>query len=407
MLGPGVRRRMRRLALALLAAFLLAPRAAPEPDAPVHLAPFAELPPVPEGTVSFGAEPSILVLPSGRVLVGDTAGIHGSDNGGATWWHAVPLKLPGTFSDGLPLARDAAGTIYTAGTQGQVINVASSKDDGRTWQSASLVMEAWAGVADRPWVAAGAPGEVAVVYYATGAGERCAYSTDGGVTFLTRSLANNGPSNAGSLALDADGRVWYAQNDHVVRWPTPCGGTPQTISVPMAGRQIFGPMALSPDGDVFVPRPTAGNAQLELTGFHGMERTSVKKIVVSPADVRSSTFSTAAARGDGEVVVAWYGSATAGNPALAFPGSWDVYVARVKGFWTDAPTVTVTKVTTTPNHVGGFCMGGISCTPGVADRDLLDYFGVALDEAGNAHLAYGHDGATSRAEVRYAVVPAS
>lgn len=98
------------------------------------------------------------------------------------------------------------------------------------------------------------------------------------------------------------------------------------------------------------------------------------------------------------------GSTTAGNPAGAFTGSWDVYVARVTGFWTSSPSVTVTKVTTEPNHVGGFCMSGIACSTGGGDRDLLDYMGVTYDASGALHVAYGHDGSTTNAVVRYAKV---
>jgi hypothetical protein len=144
---------------------------------------------------------------------------------------------------------------------------------------------------------------------------------------------------------------------------------------------------------------------MQLRGFSSWSASTYKAITVSNATIRSSTYATVASRGNGEVAVAWYGSTTAGDPSSTFSGSWDVYVARVTGFWTATPSVTLEKVTSVSNHVGGFCMNGITCLPGT-DRDLLDYFGIAYDAAGNLHVAYGHDGATSSPSVRYAKLPA-
>ena len=39
-------------------------------------------------------------------------------------------------------------------------------------------------------------------------------------------------------------------------------------------------------------------------------------------------------------------------------------------------------------HKGGVCEGGISCSGG---RQLLDDFGVDVDQQGLAHIAYSHD----------------
>jgi len=369
----------------------------------MFLAPALRAGNAPASAVSGGAEPMILIAPDGAsVLIGDSSGLHVSMDHGATWAHRDVPELPGAFTDGRPLALDAAGTLYAADTQGEVIAVSASHDLGKTWTNTNYVVGA-AAIADRPWLAAGAAGQVVLVYYATGLGERCVYSNDGGATWITQTLNNGGPSNAGNVILDAQGRVWYAEGGvYLVRWNAPCQGNVQYAYVGGGGAQIFTQVAVNAAGDSFVARPPNGNAQMQLVGMHGMDASTRKTVTVSPPSLHSNSFGSIASRADGsEVAVAWFGSTSAGDPSGAFTGSWDVYVARVTGYWTAAPTITVTKVTTTSNHFGGFCMGGVSCTSG---RALLDYMGVTYDPAGNVHVAYGQDTSGS-VTVEYAVLP--
>lgn len=391
---------LRALVLAALAAMLGPTLASPEP---LFLAPgspaLAGEPPA--GTVSAGAEPTMLVARSGALLVGDTSGLRRSVDGGLTWTRSANPFLPGLFNDGWSLAQDDAGTLYASTTQGQVIGVAASRDDGRTWSTVTPVAGA-GGIADRPWLAAGGDGRVALVWYQAGAGEWCAYSTDGGLTFLARSTSNIGFSNAGNLVMDPDGSLWYATDYAVLTWDAGCANPQRAAQLPPSGPQIFIQLARTPGGDSFVAQPSADGTAMELRAFHGLDRASLKRLVVSPPTLRANSFGAVAALGDDEVAVAWYGSASPGNPSSSsYQGEWRVYVARVTGYWTATPTVEVTQVTSTPNHRGWFCMGGLSCTGG---RALLDYFGIDHDAAGNLHVAYGHDAGTS-AQVRHAVVP--
>lgn len=391
---------MRWLALALLSLLVLPPSATPGVDpGGVFLAPAGDAFPV-EGGVSGGAEPMMLVARSGALLVGDTSGLRRSVDGGASWQASPDPFLGGAFADGWALAQDDAGTLYAASTQGQVIGVAASRDDGRTWDAVSPIVGA-GGVADRPWLAANGDGRVALVWYQAGAGEWCAYSEDGGVTFLGRTLHNVGFSNAGNLEMDEAGRLWYATRYGVNRWDAGCAGSQVTAQLPPGGPQIFVQLALTPSEDAFVAQPAWGSGAMELRGMHGLDRATYKALNVSPPELRANTFGAVANLGDEEIAVAWYGSTSPGDPSSsAFRGEWHVYVARVRGFWTDAPTVDVTKVTTTPNHRGWFCMGGVSCNSG---RALLDYFGIAYDSDGNLHVAYGDD-ASPGGRVKHAVV---
>jgi hypothetical protein len=393
--------------LATVATLAFASILTPAPVAPAAAPHFAHAlldapgTPIPAGVVSTGQEPMVLVdRAGGYVLVGDTSQLHRSTNDGTSWTHPGVPGVPGAFTDGLALAQDADGTLYAADTQGQVIFVDKSVDGGVTW-SRGLPVAGWSGIADRPWLAATGSGKVALLYFAD-EGERCALSTDGGQTFITESVANS--ANAGNAIFDAHGRLWYAVGGKVAFWSTACLGAAAGIPAPSGGAQIFEQLAVDDSGTSpvqYLAHPSSGNGQMLLLGHQGLNPSAWKSLAVSPATVKSSTFG-AIAQKPGEVAVAWYGSGTAGDPsASGFPSSasWNVYVARVTNFWAATPTVTVSTVEV-GNHVGGFCMSGITCTSG--DRDLLDYMGIAYGNDGKLRIAWGHDGATSNADVRFA-----
>lgn len=356
-------------------------------------------------TVSSGAEPIIHVTRDGStILVADVTGMYRSTNGGATWSRAPDPFLGGVFADGWTLAEDDVGRIYAADTQGQVVGVASSANKGLTWDIQSDIV-AVGTIVDRPWIAARGDGEVSLVVNSDRGGE-CYRSTDRGATFLSRSLVNNGGTIAGNLQYDTRGRLWWSTGDALWRWSTPCGSAPARIDHVNSGPQIMTQVDTDSQDRVYFAQPPSNSATMLLYGF--VPGTPMKSLAVSPATLKSNTFGAIAVdNATGEIAVGWYGSTTAGNPSSSsFSGSWHVFVARVSNFWSATPTITVTQVTpaSTPNHVGGFCMSGIACTTGTADRDLLDYFGVTFAPDHSIHVAHGHDGAGSNADVRYAHV---
>jgi hypothetical protein len=360
---------------------------------------------MPAGTVSTGAEPQMFVdRVTGALLVGDTSGIHRSTNSGVSWTHPVEPFLFGLFTDGRSLAQDANGKLYAATTQGQTIGVATSTNGGATWTIASHLAAA-ASIADRPWLAARGNGQLALLYFGD-AQEMCTTSTDGGLTWTPTGVLET--PNAGNAVFDNTGRLWYADGSGVTYYPTPCSTLgAQTFALPASGAQIFTQVAIDKTKTPphqFVAQPSTSNGQMLLRGHGSMGFSAPwKDVVVSPSTVKSNTFGTIAIKDDGsEIAVAWYGSSTAGDPSAGtFPttASWNVYVSRVTNFWSATPTVTTTTVAT-GNHVGQFCMGGVSCT--TQDRDLLDYMGLTYSSAGRLHVAWGHDGSSATSSVRYA-----
>jgi hypothetical protein len=74
------------------------------------------------------------------------------------------------------------------------------------------------------------------------------------------------------------------------------------------------------------------------------------------------------------VDVVYYGTNVAGNSNTETSAAWNVYLSQSTN---GGSTFTQTQVTTTPNHVGVICTGGISCKPGTSN--LLDLFEIAID----------------------------
>jgi hypothetical protein len=356
---------------------------------------------LPAAEVSGGAEPSILVTQDGAVWIGDTSGLVKSEDDGATWESVDIGFISGAFTDGWALAEDDAGAVYVAVTNGQLISMARSTDGGDTW-SVNHAVDA-STLADRQWIAARGAGEVAIVYNdLKTTRELCLHSTDGGQTFLTRSVGLQASPNAGNVVFGPEGDLYYSTGNIVYRWAVPCVGEPTRLLQGDAGAQIFTQVQVDENGDIFVAKPTKDNSAMQLLGTHGMSGRTRRTLVVSPPESASNTFGTLSVQ-DGEIAVSWYGSSTAGNPSAAgFGGTWHVHLARVTDFW-GTPVVERELVSAEPNHVGNFCMGGIGCTSG--DRDLLDYFMVDHAPDGAVHVAYGHDGTGSNARVRHARLP--
>lgn len=361
----------------------------------------------PSVRVSGGAEPSILADRQGRALwIGDTSGSYVSTDGGASWrptgHYLADIGL--AFGDGVALAQDVTGRLYAGVLNDNRVDVVASDDLGSTWSTMGLFAGV-SGTADRPWLAADQDGEVVLFYFdapfvATGLYEHCARSTDGGQSFLDRDPTAINPPTGGSAFFDSKGRFYFASNDGgLYRYDSTClGGSTRLPMLDQLG--VNNMLQGTADGtDLYMVGADPGGA-IVLAGSH--DGGPVQRITVSPAELATNTYATVSAR-NGTVVVAWYGTETKDDPSAAgFSGAFNVYVAAVQGFWTGTPAIAYTRVTAEPNHVGDICMGGIGCTSG--DRDLLDYFMVAQDVHGDAHVAYVHDGSGSSTEVRHAFV---
>ena len=97
-----------------------------------------------------------------------------------------------------------------------------------------------------------------------------------------------------------------------------------------------------------------------------------------------------AAGGPGIIDVVWYGAV---GPALPSDTSdprrpWNVYMAQVTSAATSHPSITQAEATPHPMHYGDICLLGTACITQVGNRNLADFFQVAIDHDGRARIVY-------------------
>ncbi len=358
----------------------------------------------PSTEVSGGAEPTILASKDGSTLwIGDTSGLWISTDNGTTWDRGARPFL--NSADGWTLAEDDDGRFYFATTTAQAVSLARSRDGGRTADHVEHIVDA-SPIADRPWIAARGDGEVVLVVFDWGRtfSESCARSQDGGETWLDRGVLTAIP-NVGNVIFDKDGNFYVGEEDGgVVRFAGSCGLT-RSIDMFPGSLGANGMLQVKEeDGRLYMAAAGPANREILLSGKDGWSG-QLRQLTVSPPALYSNAYPVLSVH-NGRIAVAWYGSETAGNPSSpSYAGTFNVYLAIVDHFWTDTPSIQHVRLTAEPNHVGDICMSGATCsTNSQSDRDLLDYFGIDHDIWGGVHVAYGHDGATSRRSVRFAHV---
>jgi hypothetical protein len=360
--------------------------------------------------VSGGSEPFILADRNGEYLwVGDTSGGYYSIDNGSTWSRMGSYQGNAhvAFRDGWVFAQDEKGRLYAAVLHDNRVDVVRSGNGGRSWTQVSHAVGV-SGTADRPWIAAQGD-DVMMVYFdapavVTGLFEHCVHSSDAGLTWTDRNPMAGSPQG-GNAVFDSEGRFYYGDHSgRVYRFDNGCL-SPTSRSMFTSNVAPFNNMVpIAVEGDtVCMAAATGGNDAIQLSCMRDFGAPKVRTI--SPDFLTANIFSTITMH-EGEIAVAWYGSEAEGDLRQeSYDGEFNVYLARVTGFWDEEPVVTYQRITEEANHVGQICIGGITCSE-TSDRDLLDYFGIDHDIWGGIHVAYVHDGSGSTPQVRYAFVPA-
>lgn len=348
--------------------------------------------------VGSGSEPAIWVDRAGEyIFIGDTRGVYRSSDDGQTFQRIRPFQPNIIFSDGWDVTQDDAGNLYAAGLAEARLHVYRSTNDGSSWSLLETVPDTVGVIPDRPWIAARGDGVVALVYndWPT-LKTRCMISYDGGQTWPDQN-PSAGAIIAGNLVFDGEdlyfadegGKVWKKTPRVIAGMDTSqtclnSGGSWKAVHNDLGSNALL--QLAAEDGNVYVVYADSEN-DLVVAGTRDMVLDR-KVVQVSPVELKSSTFGAIDIQ-DGRLAVAWYGSETDGDPdSSGFDGSWNVFVAVIDGFWTDAPVVQHFRLTESANHYGPICMAGLGC--GV-DRDLLDYFELDIGPDGDVHVAYADD----------------
>src|SRR5437867_781676 len=160
--------------------------------------------------------------------------------------------------------------------------------------------------------------------------------------------------------------------------------------------QIFVQMAIDRAGNLYYNWSQARNVTSSGEGEQDIYYTFSTDGGVhwaSPIDLTGSAndsaiFSWMVAGDAGRVDLVYYKSNSGANSNVNVGQVWNVYFGQSMNALDTGANFSGVQVSAEPNHLGGICTGGLSCS---GDRDLLDFFTVDVDHLGAAHIVYSDD----------------
>ena len=104
----------------------------------------------------------------------------------------------------------------------------------------------------------------------------------------------------------------------------------------------------------------------------------------------------------GRVDIVYYKANSGLNSNVGFDASgnpmvWNVYFGQSLNALNTGSNFKSVQISDHPNHLGGICTAGLSCS---GDRDLLDFFTVDIDHLGAANVVWADDNTTRGSDTR-------
>jgi len=201
-----------------------------------------------------------------------------------------------------------------------------------------------------------------------------AKSTDGGSTWTRSQVANLGNHNPQNLfpeiAIDKAGNLYYT-------WS-----------------QTQGP---AQDASGFT-----GEQDVYYTYSTDRGTTWVAPIPLTQETNDSAVMPWMVAGDPGRVDLVYYKANSGLNSNVGFDASgnpmvWNVYFAQSVNALNTGSNFKSVQISDHPNHLGGICTAGLSCS---GDRDLLDFFTVDVDHLGAANVVWADDNTTRGSDTR-------
>ncbi len=390
-----------------------------------------------------GGEPEIKVDNFGNIYVTAIQGVPGgvdlwkSINNGASF---VYLGQPDGAQDKCPTIPQCAalgggddqidvspgGYLYVSSLWLGNVTMSTSYDGGtggvlpgQKWEvhpaAAGLVSD------DRQWVAAYGPSTINMTWATTsltnppgGIGLFFDKSTDGGKTFsvpveITPTTTLNSVDVEGNLVVDPyNGNLYTAyipnsgsnkinlsrSTDGGATWLTT---TAYTGPAGTDNRGVFPILAVDRGGNlhlVFTRIDATRNCHIFLTSTANPAAASPTWLPAVQVDSGSGNTTTGVepwvvAGSPGVVDITWLGSAKA-NPDVA--GDWYIFFSQTTNALSGSPLFNEAQVTAARVHDHSICFNGGGCTANPSaepeNRDLLEYYTMTLDPAGNANIIY-------------------
>jgi hypothetical protein len=237
-------------------------------------------------------------------------------------------------------------------------------------------------------------------------------SDDGGLTYGPAVLASTGGNTTANIDVDQnDGTVYFchqgpdAQNNQVlitVGHPRAAGLAPTeadyTTYVASIGQQsnisfLFPVCKVASDGTVYVAYSDGGK-DIYLTDSLDQGKTWAQPVRVSNLRGPSSSFFPWMATGKrpGSLAIVWYGAegpdSEDGQGANNGNANWKVFFAETLNGTTTNPTFYQTVASDHFVHASNISVLGLG---GAANRNLGDFFQVAVDASGLAFIAFDDD----------------
>ena len=169
---------------------------------------------------------------------------------------------------------------------------------------------------------------------------------------------------------------------------------------------IFVQMAIDRAGNLYynwsqsqnVTADSQGEQDIYYTFSTDMGAHWVSPINLTPSANASAVFSWMVAGDAGRVDLVYYQSNNGANSNVAPPTTvWNVYFGQSMNALNTGANFKNVQVSAEPNHIGGLCTGGLSCS---GDRDLLDFITVDVDHLGAAHVVYSDDHEARNSDTR-------
>jgi hypothetical protein len=125
---------------------------------------------------------------------------------------------------------------------------------------------------------------------------------------------------------------------------------------------------------------TTWSAPLQVNGDPANTNVMPWAVAGAPGIVDIVFYGTAV-RGDPNTFPSWYN-----NRQTATSVKWFPYFVQVQNALASTPTIYMVQASEHPTDYGQLCTQGLECTVTGGDRTLSDYFSVALDQNGAAHI---------------------
>ncbi len=310
-----------------------------------------------------------------------------------------PTASDGGGDSDIALSQPAPGAIprvYMSSLAAATVSSAVSEDTGKTWllnPSATL-----ATTEDRQWNIASGEDYAAIWVREpiTGPGFYLYQSIDGGKTYPFVALAHPNNGTGGQPVMNHTtgtvyGVISSGSNLIFVKGRRGLGGvvqtfTSKTISTGFSHGNLFPLIKVDRAGNLYVAWSDTKAVYYRSSTDDG--DTWSAPIRVSRAG--GTAVMPAMAVGDpGRLAFAWYGSTAA--TATDSQADWYLWFAQTPDGLSTAPTFTQVRAVDRIMHHGNISLGGLNLTDPNLNRNLIDFFQMAVDANGWVAIAFTDD----------------